>query len=879
MIGQYIAHYRITAKLGEGGMGEVYRATDTKLSREVAIKILPERFAHDPDRMARFRLEAKILAALNHPNIATIHGVEDLAIVMELVEGKPLKGPLPAAQALPLALQIVNALECAHEKGIVHRDLKPANVMVLPDGTAKVLDFGLAKLAMEGRPPALDTVTMLPGSETGVVMGTLAYMSPEQARGGAVDKRTDIWSFGVLLFELTVGQKPFSGKTPTDYLASILTQQPDFGLVPPSLRRLVRLCLEKDPKQRLRDIGDVRLALTENTGGEPAEAPRAGLGWKAAVGLLILALTAALWALWRQSPVGDPPLMRLTEDLGPDAELSPRLGGGAIISPDGERLVYTSRTTDGRLQLSTRRFVQPRPSVLAGTEDAAYPFFSPDGKWVGFFAGSRLVKVSVDDGAVVSLCNAPNGRGGSWGEDGNIVAALNVIGGLSRVPSSGGVPEPLTRLSGDAQENSHRWPQILRGGKAVLFTAGHGGGILTGSHIEVQSLDSGRRVTLHHGGLFGRYLPTGHLAFVENGILLAAPMDTDRLVLTGPPFPVAEDVLYDPAYLRAMFDFSRTGALIFVNGTLEAQKVTIHWLDGEGRTQPLLAKPGRYARPRFSPDGKRLAFVLADGGEADIWTYDIARENATRLTFTPGVDEVPSWAPDGAHLIYRSPKGISWTRADGSGEPVLLFESKYPVFPFSFSPDGRWLAYVEANPDNGWDIWTVAMEGSGSDQPAMGKAEIFLRTPASEGGPSFSPDGRWIAYFSDESGRNEVYVRPFRPSGPGNGGKWQVSSEGGHLPIWSLASPEIFYLNSSGQIATVSYSASGNTFSAGRPRVWLEERILSVGVTRSFDLAPDGKRFAVFKPPPGAGEKGPPTRVTYLLNFFDDLRRRTAPRH
>ena len=639
------------------------------------------------------------------------------------------------------------------------------------------------------------------------------------------------------------------------------------------------MCLEKDPKRRLRDIGDARLALMENTGGavETSRNSRSSPAWKAAVGLLALTLAAALWTLWRQSPVGNPPLMRLTEDLGPDAVLSPNLGGDAIISPDGGRLVYTSRSGGGGLELSTRRLDQPRPLVLAGTEDAANPFFSPDGKWVGFFAGSKLKKVPADGGAVIALCNAPNGRGGSWGEDGNIIAALNLIGGLSRVSASGGVPQAITRLNGEAQENSHRWPQILPGGKAVMFTAGHGGGILTGSHIEAQSLDSGRRVTLHQGGLFGKYLPTGHLAFVQNGILLAAPMDSERLVLTGQPFPVAEDVLYSPADLRALFDFSRTGALIFANGALEAQAVTIHWLNGEGRTQPLLPKPGRYARPRFSPDGKRLAFALADGGEADIWTYDIERETATRLTFTPGVDELPCWAPDGAHLAYRSEKGISWTRADGSGEPVLLLESKHPVFPFSFTSDGRWLAYVDVSPDNGWDIWTVALEGSGSDRPTRGKPEVFLGTPAAEGAPIFSPDGRWLAYFSDESGRNEIYVKPFRKGGPGNGGKWQISSEGGMYPMWSLTSRELFYLNSHGQIAVAGYSASDSTFTPGKPLLWLDKRLISVGFTRSFDLAPDGKRFAVFKATPDAVGQRPHTQVTYLLNFFGGIRRRIPP--
>src|ERR1700674_1623195 len=669
-VGDRLGPYEILAPIGAGGMGEVYRARDTKLDREVAIKVLPAALAQDPERLARFEREAKVLAALNHPNIAQIYGLEQRALVMELVPGETLKGPLPLETALNYAKQIAEALEAAHEKGITHRDLKPANIMITPAGVGKVLDFGLAAVtqpsgASEGDPANSPTLTMR-ATQAGMIMGTAAYMSPEQASGKPVDKRADIWSFGVVLWEMLTGHRLFDGETISHVLADVLRGPIDFDKLPKetprAIRDLLRRCLDRDVKNRLLDSGEARVALDKASAGGPSEpgpAPktprRTVRSWAAAAAALAVIAVVLGFALWRATRPVAHPLMNLSVDLGPDAVLG---GAGTsrvalILSPDGTRLVYRSRGG-----LSVRPLAQPKATPLAGTEGADDPFFSPDGQWVGFFAGGKLRKISVQGGAAVTLCDAPSEHGGTWGEDGNIVFAPNPRGGLSRVSDSGGTPQPLTQLDQQKRELTHRDPLMLPGGQAVLFTASSNITEYNEANLEVLSLKTGQRKTLQRGGFFGRYLPSGHLVYMQRGTLFAAPMDLKNLALTGPAVPLLDDVGTNPTEADGQFDFSRApsgpGTFVYVSGRVASAGWSIAWLDSTGKTQPLKTSPAQYFTPRFSPDGKRLAFSLNTN---DISIYDLQRDTTSRLTFTPGPNNYPVWTPDGSGIVYRSLTG------------------------------------------------------------------------------------------------------------------------------------------------------------------------------------------------------------------------------
>jgi len=855
-------------------MGEVYRAKDTKLKREIALKVLPDSFAGDPERMARFQREAEVLAALNHPNIAQIYGIEDRALVMELVPGESPKGPLPLDTALNYAKQIADALEAAHEKGIIHRDLKPANIMITPAGVVKVLDFGLAAVAQSSDPsdPAHSPTLTISPTRAGMILGTAGYMSPEQARGKAVDKRADIWAFGVVLYEMLTGDQLFHGDTISDTLAAVLKTEPDLTHVPTKVRRLLEACLQKDPKQRLQAIGDWRLALTDVQPQVTAplalnRASRSRVGWIAAA-LAIIAISAgAAW--WRGTRPVSQPLIRLSLDL-PEFALTPNVlpGASVALSPDGRRIVYTGRGTDGAFRLYTRTLDQEQSAPLAGTEDAYGPFFSPDGQTVGFFAGGKLKKISVERGGAVELCDASWGAGGSWGDDGNIIAALNGPDGiLSRIPSAGGSVQPVTQLLPERGELGTSWPQVLPGAQAVLFTALRTTGSFEEAAIVVQSLRTGERKTLVRGGYYGRYAPSGHLLYLHQGTLYAAPMDVKRMKLAGQATPAIEEVVGDPGNTGlAQVDFSRSGTLVYMRGKPPRQ--TLAWLDSSGQTQPLRSTAEEYyGSARFSPDGKRLALSVGEGGNRNIWVYEWERDTMTRLTFTPGFEAYPVWSPDGKHIVFGSSRqgavNLYWMRADGAGEAVRLTESKNDQQPFSFSPDGKRLAFQEASPQTNFDLWTLPLAETESDHPRPGKPEPFLVTPFDERRPMISPDGHWLAYVSDESRRYEVYVRPF----PGPGGKWQISNGGGSMPKWSKKAPELFYRSSEGMMVA-SYTTNGEAFVAGKARLWAGRKDLSI----FFDLAPDGKRFAVVQP--ALSEQQGPPHVTVLLNFFDELRRR-----
>jgi len=877
-VGDRLGPYEILAPIGAGGMGEVYRAHDPRVGRNVAIKVSKERFTE------RFEREARAIAAMNHPNICQLYDVGPDYLVMELIEGEAPKGPLPVEEALVIARQIAEALEAAHEKGIVHRDLKPGNIRVKGPasghpGTVKVLDFGLAKVATAASSSGENspTLTMSP-TIVGVILGTAAYMAPEQARGGVVDKRADIWAFGVVLWELLTGRRLFTGETVSDTLAAVLKTEVDLSPIPMRVRPIVERCLRRDAGQRWHDIADVRIEIEEALVGAkapwPAEARPAWIAWGIAAGLAVVAAGCA-WIAWRATRAVDYPLTRLSVDLGAEAMTG---NVTAAISPDGRRLVFPARGPNGKQALATRLLDQSQANLLPETENGRDPFFSPDSQWLGFFADGNLMKLSFQGGAPVSVCEVTFDSGASWGEDDTIVAGLRQNSGISRVPAAGGRPRPLTRLSNS--EGSHGWPQLLPGGHAILFTASAHGSVTEDASIEAMSLSSGVTKSLVPEAYFGRVLPAGggrsYLVYLHQGVLFGVAFDSGRLEVQSAPVPLLEDVAASPIGRAGEFDFSAApsghGTLIYLAGKRAGQTWPVMWLDSSGRMQPLIWTPGVYATPRFSPDGQRLALTVSTGSGTDIYSYDWQREIMTRVTFGGGAD-LPVWAPDGKHMAFnRSGRdhGIWWTRSDGSGRPQQILAGQDPVVPWPFSPDGQHLAYREFHSETGTDIWTLPLDTSDPDHPKPGKPEPFLVTPADELVPMFSPDGRWIAYRSNESGRSEIYVRPF-PSG--RAGKWQISTGGGLYGIWSNKDRELFYETTDHRIAVVDYTVNGDSFVPGKARVWSEKQVFYTG-NLNLDLAPDGKRFAVFPMPEAAeGEKGS-VHVVFLQNFLDELRRR-----
>jgi serine/threonine-protein kinase len=895
--GTQLGPYEITSPLGAGGMGEVYRARDTRLERTVAIKILPAQFSTDPVRKQRFEREAKTISSLNHPNICTLHdiGSQDGVdyLVMECMEGETLakrleKGPLPLEQVLKYGGQIADALNKAHRSGVIHRDLKPGNIMLTPAGS-KLLDFGLAKPAAPLTSVATLTAAVTQTSsmtEQGVIVGTFQYMSPEQVEGKELDGRSDIFSLGAVLYEMLTGQRAFPGKSQLSVASAILEREPApistiKPMTPPALDHAIRCCLAKDPEDRWQTARDLLLELKWITeAGSQAGVPapvisqhklRERLTQIAAAVITLTAIALAIGFILRAPRPLKP--MRLNVEVGADANLD--IGGGpaAILSPDGSRLAFVASVSNQERRIYVRSLEQLQATALSGTEGAIDPFFSPDGQWLGFFADRKLKKISVQGGAAITLCDVVGDRGGSWGEDGTIVFAPDNRVGLSKVSSAGGKPEPLTSLDKQAGETTQRWPQVLPGGKAVLFTSRTTTGSYEDAEIAVYSMTTGQRKTVLRGGFHPAYLPTGHLVYLHEGKLFAVPFDLKRLEVTGQPTPILEGVVTG-GNGGAQFSFSETGNLVYVAGRSGIQTLSIYWMDRQGKFAPLREIPAGYHDPTFSPDGKRLALQIFDGKTAaNIWVYEWDRDILSRLTFNGNDNFSPVWTSDGQRITYTSHEtgafNLFWQRADGTGDAQRLTDSKNLKYAQSWRPDGKVLAFHQLNPDTSWDIMTLEVEGDEKSGWKVGEPKPFLNSPFAETVPAFSPDGRWLAYDSNESGNFEVYVRPF----PGPGGKWQISTAGGDWPKWSQNGKELFYSTTDNKIMVATYVTSGDSFHADKPQLWSPGQFNTSGTARNFDLHPDGKRFAVLKAGV-TGEVPKVDKVTFIFNFFDELRRK-----
>jgi serine/threonine protein kinase/Tol biopolymer transport system component len=879
LVGRQFGSYKIFSLLGAGGMGEVYQAHDTKLGRDVAIKVLPAAFVHDSERLSRFQREARMLASLNHPNIATIHGLEQSDgmhyLVMELALGQTLAerisaGPLAVDETLRICGQITEALEAAHEKGVIHRDLKPANVNVTPEGRLKVLDFGLAKaFAGDG---GLDlshapTPTTM-GTEEGRILGTPAYMSPEQARGKPVDKRTDIWAFGCVLYELLTGQQAFRGETLSDTLAAILERDVDWRRLPQptpaNIQLLLRRCLQKDATRRLRDIGEARIAIEETlSGAVEVGAVHVQKNWVrplplALAGFAAIAVIVLLIGfLMRATRPPARAITRLAVTLPPTDQLA--LGDrGIALSPDGSRLVFVASHGDSDYRLYLRSINRFEATPILGTEGASNPFFSPDGQSVGFSAEGKLKKVSLSGGAPLTLCSASAMRGATWNPDDTIIFAPSTGSGLYRVSAGGGMPKPLTIPDQKKGEVSHRWPEVLPGGKALLFT------ILAGAdmRIGVLSLETGERRVLVEGGTYPRYFPSGHLVYARAGGLQAVPFDLRRLAVTGPPVSVLEGIVMNPVNGWVQLGSSADGSLAYIPGVSGAGERTLLWVDRDGAAQALPAPPRGYWTPKLSPDGQRLS-VGIDDSNPGLWIYELARGTLTRLT-TSKLNPYQIWTPDGKRVTLRSALSnrfdLDWMPVDGSGVAERLITGEGLPIPGSWSPDGQVLAYSEQDPTTGWDIWVLKLEGDRKPRP-------FLQTPSNEDAALFSPDGRWLAYQSDESGRNEIYVSPF----PDPGRKWQISTEGGTEPLWAPNGRELFYRNGSKMMSAAVETKP--TFAAAKPKLLFKGDYVEgpFGFRPNYDVSPDNQRFLMVK---AAEQQQAASQINVVLNWFEELKRR-----
>jgi serine/threonine protein kinase len=877
LTGQRVGAYHILDLLGVGGMGQVYRARDTRLGRDVAVKVLPRLFSVDPERLARFDREARLLASLNHPHIAAIYGFEETAgvhaLILELVEGPTLaerlqRGPLPVTEALRIARQIADALEAAHERRVVHRDLKPQNIKVKPDGTVKVLDFGLAKAiaAASDADVSPTTTTPIDGTRDGIILGTISYMSPEQSRGHAVDKRTDIWAFGCVLYEMLTGHALFAGETISDTLAAVLKQEPDWQALPadtpPGIRSLLRRCLKKDPVDRLHDIADARIeiqeAIAESAAMTPTgQPPRAArwtriLPWVVAAGAVAMALLVVLQgSRGPGAPAGS--VTRLDLDLPTGVELVTVYPPAVVLSPDGTRIAFVGAFR-GLRQLYTRRLDQFETVPIRGTENANAVFISPDSRSLGLItADLSLKRVSLADGLVTTVeHDAEFSAGAAWGADDRITFVR--AGALWQVPASGGPAKQLTTLDSGKRELLHAWPSVISQGRILLFVS------ITGSsrgasHIEALSLATGQRRVIVESGTFPLYAPSGHLVFFRDGALLGAPFDVDRLEVTGPVVRVLENLAVGTTMDAPFVALSNAGSLTYAPS--DAGTTRLVWVSRQGVEQAITDTARRYQYPRLASDGRRT--VVAASG--DLWIQDNARATLTRLTSEQTVGNAfPVWTPDGTRVLFRTLTGLYWTAADGSGHPQAIAGSLSGDLPCSVSPDGDTLAFMRQNAQTSRDIYVLSLRGQSRPRPVV-------NTPAYDGGAQFSPDGHWMAYASDESGQMQVYIRPF----PGPDRRWQVSTQGGTQPVWSRNGKEIFYRV--GNKMMVVDVAAGVDVTLSQPRQLFEQRYVFQNISlANYDVSPDGQRFVMVKDEAGSG------RLNVVLNWTEELKRLTPTR-
>jgi len=892
--GARLGPYEILTAIGAGGMGEVYKARDTRLDRSVAIKVLPAQVSADPERRARFEREARTIAGLSHPHICTLHDVGEhegsTFLVMEHLTGETLaerleKGPLPLGQALGIATEIADALAAAHRQGVIHRDLKPGNVMLTKAG-AKLLDFGLAKLTGHGEQAAAAHLASTPTGSTpltgeGMIVGTLQYMAPEQVEGKPTDARTDLFAFGAILYEMLTGKRAFDGTSPASVITAVMSSEPPSiaslqPMTPPVVDWLVKRCLTKDPKERWDSAHDLASELrwiAEREVGEPAKLAqgpakrRLFWAWAATTLILLLVVAGLASALWRRStppPTASPLLARLSLTLAPVAPLTLTDQPSLALSADGKRLVYVAEV-DGIRRLYIRDLDRFDASPLSGTDGAWGPFFSPDGQSVGFFADRKLKKVSVAGGAPVTLCGASTPRGGTWGPDNVILFTPAPGAGLWRISGDGGIPRPVTSPNRATNELTHRWPVFLPAGKGVLFTVRtQSNTSFDDAQVAVLSLESGKWRVVLTGGSNARYLPPGYLVYAQAGSLLAAPFDLTSLKVTGPPAPVLGDVAMEEATGAAHFALSESGTLVYVSGGARLSRRRLMWVDRRNGSGPVTEDRRSFATPRFSPDGRRLVMAVQEAND-NIWVYD---GRLVRRTFAGGSNVAPIWTPDGSQITFSSNRGGVYTLfsmpADGSGSATQLLPNDRIRFPGSWSADGRTLAFVELDPTGGSDIW-ITHPDRGS------KPEPLLRGPFDERDPEFSPDGHWLAYTSNESGQAEVYVRPFGTTGE----RFQVSADGGSEPHWSRRGRELLYRQGNRIMAAA--IETGPQFKVSTPTKVLEGSYgedLMAGM-RNWDLAPDGERFVVVVP----DEVSSPRELRVVLGWTGEVNRRVPGGH
>ena len=874
-------------------MGEVYRAKDPRLNREVAIKVLPEDLFEGEERKQRFEREAKLLATLNHPNIAAIYSFEEISgrhlLTMELAAGEGLDkkisgGPLPLEESLSFARQIAEALEAAHEKGIVHRDLKPANVVVSAEGRVKLLDFGLAK-AFENENGASPEISHSPtltarATAAGVILGTAAYMSPEQARGKPVDKRADVWAFGVVLFEMLTGKRLFQGETVSDTLAAVLREPVDFAQLPPStppsVRVLLERCLERDPKQRLQAIGESRIALERTIAGssgvrvaasrENAPAARRGrsslvLAWALAA---VFAAVAATLALRTRAPESRVYRASIPAPEGTVFSVDTTQPGPPALSPDGRKLAFAARGADAKVRLYIRALDATAAQPLAGTEGAQYPFWSPDSRFVAFGADQKLKKIEALGGPPTVLCPTTDfPKGGAWSSKGVIVFAPSSGGPLWAVSENGGETRQVTRLDAKRGDNSHRLPSFLPDGTHFLFLARLGGASpVEGNQVLVGSVDGGEPTPILRSPAAAEYA-SGYLLFMRDAALMAQRFDPSRLKLEGEPHPVAESVSIVRGAAKGSFSSSQTGVLVAHIGDSIVLGADLEWVDRAGKTLAPLSEHAPYDEAVISPDGRNVAVSVLDFkfGTHDVWICDVARNLRTRFTFEPGEELAPRWAPDGRSIAYvagrGAQQGLFRKQVEGTATEELLYASETVKVPTGFSPDGTLLAFAELGQETNFDIWILPLTGER-------KPYAFLKTTFSEAGAVFSPDGKWIAYHSNESGKTEVYVTPF----PGPGRKWQVSAQGGGYPGWRQGGREIVYQEpQSNKVFSVPVAFRGDTPDFGRAAELFVAPPPLAGIAARFDSAADAKKFMVVR----QGKQREAQSLTLVVNWTAEL--------